>query len=79
MNNKNVCSKIEFNVHLAQNTLPYFFSIKHITSTHVPTYVCIKVKVQIYSLISNMKTYQLTLNFIPWSLDTRKVYSPVAI
>ena len=29
----------------------------------------IKVKVQVYSLISSLKTYHPTLHFAPWSLD----------
>ena len=29
----------------------------------------LKVKVQVYSLISSLKTYHPTLHFTPWSLD----------
>ena len=29
----------------------------------------VKVKVQVYSLISSLKTYHPTLDFTPWSLD----------
>ena len=44
-------------------------NIKTINSSVSKSGMVVKVKVQVYSLISSLKTYHPTLHFTPWSLD----------